>query len=36
MDATDFRQIVGQVIRQKDDVEEGAEQTTSYSLAPDN
>ena len=36
MDATDFRQIVGQVIRQKDDVEEGSEQTTSYSLSPDN
>jgi magnesium-transporting ATPase (P-type) len=32
MDATQFRQIVGDVIRSSDDVEDGAQKTTSYRL----
>lgn len=36
MDASVFRQIVGDVIREQDDVEDGVEATTSYSLQQEN
>jgi len=36
MDASQFRQIVGDVIREKDDVEDGIDATTSFSLSAQN
>ena len=35
MSADRFRQITGEVIRDKDDVEDGAEATVSYTLSQD-
>lgn len=36
MDASQFRQIVGDVIREKDDVEDGMDATTNFSLSAQN